>query len=63
VVAVFDPRLANNKSYRWELISALPPMRRTKSREETIEFLREIRKAAEAGAGEPGDAGADEDDG
>lgn len=47
VVAVFDPRLATNKFYRWELISALPPMKRTKSREDAIAFLRDIRNSAE----------------
>ena len=26
VVAVLDPRLANSASYRWEIVSALPPM-------------------------------------
>ena len=31
VVAVLDPRLAKNKSYRWDIINALPPMRRTRS--------------------------------
>ncbi len=30
VVAVLDPRLATSKSYRWQLISALPPMPRTR---------------------------------
>lgn len=43
VVAVFDPRLANAKSYRWDLIKALPPMKRTKDRADAIAFLREIR--------------------
>jgi len=41
VVAVLDPRLAN-ASYRWALIRALPPMRRTKERSEAEAFLREI---------------------
>jgi len=39
VVAVLDPRLAN-KSYRWDLINALPPMTRTKDRAEAEQFLR-----------------------
>lgn len=42
VVAVFDPRLATAKRYRWELISALPPFRRTKERAEVEAFLREL---------------------
>ena len=43
VVVVFDKRLATARSYRWDLISALPPMRRTKDRAEVISYLREIR--------------------
>lgn len=43
VVAVLDKRLASSKSYRWELIKALPPLKRTKDREEAEAFLREIR--------------------
>ncbi len=39
VVAVLDPRLATNKSYRWDLIQALPPFKRTKERDEVKEFL------------------------
>ena len=42
VVAVFDPRLATAKRYRWDLIAALPPMRRTKDRSEAEAFLREV---------------------
>ncbi|HLX78558.1 MAG TPA: helicase C-terminal domain-containing protein, partial [Acidimicrobiales bacterium] len=42
VVAVLDPRLAT-ASYRWELVRALPPMRRTKDRNEAEAFLRELR--------------------
>jgi ATP-dependent DNA helicase DinG len=38
VVAVLDPRLAS-ASYRWELVRALPPMRRTRNRHEVVEFL------------------------
>ena len=41
VVAVFDPRLAT-KSYRWDFINALPPMRRTKDRAEVEAFLRSL---------------------
>lgn len=41
VVAVLDPRLAKAR-YRWDLVRALPPMRRTKDRAEAEAFLREI---------------------
>jgi ATP-dependent DNA helicase DinG len=41
VVAVLDPRLAKAR-YRWDLVRALPPMRRTKDRGEAESFLREI---------------------
>lgn len=43
VVAVLDPRLARNRSYRWAIINALPPMRRTAKRDEALEFLRQLR--------------------
>jgi len=39
VVAVLDPRLAT-ASYRWTLVRALPPMRRTRDRSEVEAFLR-----------------------
>jgi len=42
VVAVLDPRLATAR-YRWDLIRALPPMRRTKDRDEVLAFLRDLR--------------------
>jgi len=42
VVAVFDPRLATAR-YRWEIVNALPPMRRTRDRDEVETFLRLIR--------------------
>ncbi len=42
VVAVLDPRLATTKSYRWELIGALPPFARTKDRAAVQEFLRTL---------------------
>ena len=45
VVAVLDRRLATARNYRWDLINALPPMRRTKDRAEAEEFLRSIRDA------------------
>ena len=42
VIAVFDPRMATNARYRWDLISALPPMPRTKVHSEATEFLRSL---------------------
>jgi ATP-dependent DNA helicase DinG len=39
VVAVLDPRLATQQSYRWDLINALPPMKRTKDFDEVVAFL------------------------
>jgi ATP-dependent DNA helicase DinG len=44
VVAVFDPRLAK-AAYRWDVVRALPPMRRTKHRDEAERFLRDLRGA------------------
>lgn len=41
VVAVMDRRLGAAR-YRWEIISALPPMRRTRDRAEAIALLRSI---------------------
>jgi len=41
VVAVLDPRLAS-AGYRWELIHALPPMRRSKERAEVERFLESL---------------------
>jgi len=41
VVAVFDPRLAS-AAYRWDVVRALPPMRRTRQRAEAEAFLREV---------------------
>jgi ATP-dependent DNA helicase DinG len=41
VVAVMDPRLGR-ASYRWEIIKALPPMKRTRHRSDVEQFLREI---------------------
>ena len=43
VVAVLDPRLAS-ASYRWELVAAMPPMRRTRHRHEVVEFLAPLRE-------------------
>jgi ATP-dependent DNA helicase DinG len=45
VVAVFDPRLARARSYRWDIVRALPPMRRTRDRTEAETFLRALRDA------------------
>jgi len=42
VLAVFDPRLATAKNYRWTLLEALPPFPRTKDRAEAEVFLREV---------------------
>jgi len=42
VVAVFDPRLATAR-YRWEVVNALPPMRRTRERSEVEAFLNDLR--------------------
>ena len=41
VVAVMDPRLGT-ANYRWEIVTALPPMKRTRHRAEAEAFLREI---------------------
>ena len=45
VVAVLDKRLATAARYRWEIVNALPPMRRTKDRAEVEAFLKQIRDA------------------
>jgi ATP-dependent DNA helicase DinG len=37
-VAVLDPRLAS-ANYRWDLVNALPPMRRTRERDEVAAFF------------------------
>ena len=44
VVAVMDRRLGTAK-YRWDIISALPPMRRTRDRSEAEALLRSIADA------------------
>jgi ATP-dependent DNA helicase DinG len=46
VVAVLDPRLATTRSYRWDLITALPPFARTKDRAEVLTFLRHLDTVA-----------------
>jgi ATP-dependent DNA helicase DinG len=40
VVAVLDPRLAT-ANYRWDIVNALPPFKRTRHRSEVEAFLRE----------------------
>ena len=42
VVAIMDPRLNNAKSYRRELLAALPKMKRTRDRSVVEKFLSEI---------------------
>ena len=42
VVAVLDPRLGS-ATYRWDIVRALPPMKRTRHRAEAEAFLRAIR--------------------
>ena len=48
VVAVLDPRLATAR-YRWDLVQALPPMRRTRDRAEVGGFLAPLRDADRSG--------------
>ncbi len=45
VVAVLDSRLATKRSYRWEIIKSLPPMKRTREFAEVKAFLNDIRDA------------------
>jgi len=47
VVAVMDPRLGK-ANYRWDIVKALPPMKRTRHRADAEAFLRDI-----TGAGSP----------
>jgi ATP-dependent DNA helicase DinG len=42
VVAVLDPRLATAR-YRWDIVNALPPMRRTRDRAEVEAFLQNLQ--------------------
>lgn len=46
VVAILDPRL-NTAGYRWDLVRALPPLRRTRHRAEAETFLRSIVTATD----------------
>ncbi|MDQ1404264.1 MAG: ATP-dependent helicase DinG [Actinomycetota bacterium] len=48
VVAILDPRLGK-AGYKWDLVRALPPMHRTREREEAERFLRRLADAAEEG--------------
>lgn len=43
-VAVLDPRLGK-ANYRWDIVKALPPMKRTRHRSEIEEFLRDITQS------------------
>jgi ATP-dependent DNA helicase DinG len=52
VVAVMDPRLGT-ANYRWDIVKALPPMKRTRHRGEAEAFLREITQAGDSPAHEP----------
>ncbi|MEY2958268.1 MAG: hypothetical protein RLZZ01_836 [Actinomycetota bacterium] len=45
-VAVLDPRLGTAR-YRWDIVNALPPMRRTRRRADVEELLGAIRNDAE----------------
>jgi ATP-dependent DNA helicase DinG len=40
-VAVMDPRLGTAR-YRWDIVKALPPMRRTRERSELESFLEQL---------------------
>jgi len=46
VVAVLDRRLATNRSYRWDLLEAMPPMARTSDPREVVSFLEGLRRSA-----------------
>jgi len=45
MVAVLDPRLAT-ANYRWPLVNALPPMRRTREHDEAVDFLTRLHDHA-----------------
>jgi len=45
VVAVLDPRLGS-ANYRWDIVKALPPMKRTRQRADAETLLRDIRDTA-----------------
>jgi len=48
VVAVLDPRLAK-AGYRWDLVRALPPMKRTKERTDVEAFFAPLRSGQQNG--------------
>lgn len=48
VVAVLDTRLSTNRSYRWDLINAMPSFRRTRDRDEVMAYLRMLDSDATA---------------
>ena len=48
VVAILDPRLGK-AGYRWDLVRALPPMKRTRDRAEVEAFLASVRDGEAAG--------------
>ena len=52
VVAVFDSRLGT-ANYRWDIVKALPPMKRTRHRAEVETFLAEITQAGDSPSHEP----------
>lgn len=52
VVAVFDSRLGT-ANYRWDIVKALPPMKRTRHRAEVEAFLTEITQAGGSPNREP----------
>jgi len=53
VVAVLDPRLGT-ATYRWDIVKALPPMKRTRHRAEAEAFLRELTADATGSSPRPG---------
>ncbi len=55
VVAVLDSRLATG-TYRWDIVRALPPMRRTKDRGEVEAFLTALRAAPDGVGRDPATA-------
>ena len=56
VVVVFDNRLAKAR-YRWSLVNALPPMRRTRHRSEVEAFLSAIQQVPDTGGRVPDTGG------
>jgi ATP-dependent DNA helicase DinG len=56
VVAVLDPRLAT-ATYRWELVRALPPMTRTRHRDDVAAFLGVTPGASDGAISTPGARG------